>query len=121
MKMRHNVKLALSARECAQYTNGSKWLVTVRINRLTNMIRCLLNVQGDVHVYSSSATMQLMMNLAYENWLGYFAEHCHIPESLWGTEGLIMARPRCGKSVPYLKGVLHGYYVPPYSEWAHLC
>ncbi|WP_417705359.1 hypothetical protein [Rheinheimera aquimaris] len=65
--------------------------------------------------------MQLMMNLAYENWLGYFEEHCHIPESLWGAEGVIMARPRCGKSVPYLKGVLHGYYVPPYSEWADLC
>lgn len=72
-------------------------------------------------ISSSSQSVVQMMNIAYENWLSYFAEHCHIPESLWGTDGVIMARPRYGKSVPYLKGIEYGFYVPPLSEWGDLC
>ena len=93
----------------------------MRLNRLANAIKDILNVRDDIKAFSSRAALKVMMNIAYENWLSYFAEHCHIPESLWGTDGVIMARPRYGKSVPYLKGIEHGFYVPPLSEWGDLC
>lgn len=93
----------------------------MRFTRLANLIRCVLIVRDCHQVYSSGGTMKMMMNAAYENWLGFFASHCHIPESLWGADGLIVARPRYGKSVPYLKGVEYGFYVPPYSEWGEYC
>ena len=93
----------------------------MRLNRLSNAIRFILNVRGDIQAFSSRATLKLMMNIAYENWLSYISEYCHIPESLWGADGLVMAKPRYGKSFPYLKGVEHGFYVPPYSQWGEYC